>query len=142
MSQGLIQPTLREGVGRTRWRSFRNNPIDSRSPGAEARQCCQGELRVRERHHRGFDLEAAVPADRGLLELLGPLLGEEVEVVERLVQAREATEFADRELSLEQVAPLDGAGKRPCAEPWDVIAEWGRHRHSTPARVREARPDA
>ena len=51
-----------------------------------------------------------MPAQRRLLELRRLLLGEQVEVVERVEQA-DAAELAQRKLLLEEVARLDSAGE-------------------------------
>ena len=77
---------------------------------AEAGQRQECELRLPEREHRGFQLEAAVPADRGMLELCGLRLSEQVDVVERVVHAERA-ELTHRDLGGEHVALFDRAGE-------------------------------
>jgi hypothetical protein len=63
--------------------------------GAQARQSRERELRLGERQRLGMESQPAVPADRRPLELLRLDLGEQVEVVEQVVQAGGA-ELAER----------------------------------------------
>jgi hypothetical protein len=60
----------------------------------EARESDEGELRLGEHQDRRFRLEPAVPADGSAFELLRLLLGEEVEVAERVLEG-DAAEVAE-----------------------------------------------
>ena len=53
---------------------------------AEARQRSERELRLRKRQERRFSFEPAMPADACAFELVRFLLGEEVEVGERVLE--------------------------------------------------------
>jgi len=77
---------------------------------AQARQSGKREMRFGQGQERGFGLESTVPTHRCPLELLGLLLGQKIEVGERILEG-DGPEFADRGLGSPQVALLNRAGE-------------------------------
>ena len=100
----------RTSVGRTRRSSRRRISADSLSPAhrlaSVASANCDSASVIAPR----LDLEPAVPANGGGLELLRLYLREQFEVVERDEQRRRP-HLAEGELGTEEVALLDGAGE-------------------------------
>src|SRR6266700_3015689 len=95
-------------VGRTRLSSRRNTSTASRSPAQRLTSAGSASCNSSSVRERRLSLESAMPTHRCALELLLLQLGEEVEVVERVVE-RDGAQFAKRGFGGPKVALLDRA---------------------------------
>ena len=119
-------------LGRTRGSSRRNTSIASRSPAQRLANAARASCRLRERQERCLRLEAAVPADAGPFELLRSLLGEEVEVVERVLSDGWPSSRSDISVP-QRLCCWIARVNLPCAVPWLVIAGSGAGVVTVPA---------